>query len=102
MGGVPFDITEYALINAFKAFGNVKIEWPGKETVPSQPKGYLYVIFEHEKQVGRKLISIKLLDNGSHYNENIDYSVLLFRLSFYCKTVSWTIVNALQETGTSS
>jgi len=51
LGGVPFDITENALIHAFKPFGNVKIEWPGKEPVPSQPKGYLYVIFEHENQV---------------------------------------------------
>ncbi|XP_021953988.1 cytoplasmic polyadenylation element-binding protein 1 isoform X3 [Folsomia candida] len=51
LGGVPFDITEMALIHAFKIFGNVKIEWPGKDIAPSQPKGYLYVIFEHEKQV---------------------------------------------------
>ncbi len=50
LGGVPWDITESALFNAFKPFGTIRIEWPGKDNT-SIPKGYLYVIFETEKQV---------------------------------------------------
>ena len=48
--GVPWDITEAGLAGAFKPFGNVRIEWPGKDNA-AVPKGYLYIIFEHEKQV---------------------------------------------------
>ena len=50
LGGVPWDISEAALALAFKNYGNIRIEWPGKEA-DALPKGYLYVIFEHEKQV---------------------------------------------------
>ena len=50
LGGVPWDINEPALLQAFKQFGNIRIEWPGKDNSPI-PKGYLYVIFENEKQV---------------------------------------------------
>ncbi len=50
LGGVPWDITETALLNAFKPYGSVRIEWPGKDNT-SIPKGYLYVIFESDKQV---------------------------------------------------
>lgn len=53
LGGVPWDITEQNLIQAFRPFGPIKIEWPGKE-ISSVPKGYLYIIFEHEKQVRPK------------------------------------------------
>ncbi|GAB6032006.1 Cytoplasmic polyadenylation element-binding protein 1 [Chamberlinius hualienensis] len=51
LGGVPWDITECALLNAFKPFGPIKIEWPGKENSPNPPKGYVYILFESEKQV---------------------------------------------------
>ncbi len=51
LGGLPYDMTEAGMIHAFRPFGNVRIEWPGKEINPSQHKGYAYVIFENEKQV---------------------------------------------------
>jgi len=51
LGGVPWDITEKCLLNAFKPFGSIRIEWPGKGSSPSPPKGYLYVIFESEAAV---------------------------------------------------
>jgi len=51
LGGVPWDITEKCLLNAFKPFGSIRIEWPGKGTSPSPPKGYLYIIFENEASV---------------------------------------------------
>ena len=49
LGGVPWDITESALFTAFKMYGPIRIEWPGKDN-STIPKGYLYVIFENDKQ----------------------------------------------------
>jgi hypothetical protein len=51
LGGVPWDITESMLITAFRKFGVIRVEWPGKDQAASQPKGYVYIIFESEKQV---------------------------------------------------
>ncbi|XP_056634314.1 cytoplasmic polyadenylation element-binding protein 1 isoform X1 [Diorhabda sublineata] len=51
LGGVPWDITEQMLIQTFKPFGPIRVEWPGKDKAASQPKGYVYVIFESEKNV---------------------------------------------------
>lgn len=31
----------------------IRVEWPGKDQAASQPKGYVYIIFESEKQVRR-------------------------------------------------
>ncbi|PKU34014.1 hypothetical protein llap_15682 [Limosa lapponica baueri] len=31
LGGVPWDITEAGLINTFRAFGSLSVEWPGKD-----------------------------------------------------------------------
>lgn len=76
VGGVPWDITETALINAFKNFGPVRVEWPGREArfvkaavKPSaRGKGYVYMIFENEKSVKM------LLQNCSHdYNSGGDW-----------------------------
>ena len=63
LGGVPWDITESNLIQAFRPYGNIRIEWPGKDS-SSIPKGYLYIIFEHEKQV-RSLLSACTQDFGN-------------------------------------
>lgn len=49
LGGVPWDITDAMLVAAFKQFGQIRIEWPGKDQ-PTQ-KGYVYIVFESEKQV---------------------------------------------------
>lgn len=54
LGGVPWDITESGLIEAFAPFGPIKIQWPGKDSRSASypPKaGYVYIIFEAEKQV---------------------------------------------------
>ncbi|CAD1480751.1 unnamed protein product, partial [Heterotrigona itama] len=51
LGGVPWDITESLLIATFKQFGQIRVEWPGKDQSATQPKGYVYIIFESEKQV---------------------------------------------------
>ncbi|KAF7990210.1 hypothetical protein HCN44_000015 [Aphidius gifuensis] len=51
LGGLQWDITEALLVQAFKQFGQIRVEWPGKEQSAAQPKGYAYIIFESEKQV---------------------------------------------------
>lgn len=51
LGGLPYDADEYVLINTFKQFGQIKIDWPGKDQATTKPKGYVYIIFESEKQV---------------------------------------------------
>ncbi|KAG8193283.1 hypothetical protein JTE90_003770 [Oedothorax gibbosus] len=54
LGGVPWDITEAGLVEAFAPFGQIKILWPGKDSRSASypPKaGYVYIIFEAEKQV---------------------------------------------------
>lgn len=59
LGGVPWDSTTEDLIMTFSKFGNVSVSWPQKETGCSQtsagrvssPKGYCYLIFEHESSV---------------------------------------------------
>ncbi|XP_011498571.1 PREDICTED: cytoplasmic polyadenylation element-binding protein 1 isoform X2 [Ceratosolen solmsi marchali] len=68
LGGVPWDITESILISTFKQFGQIRIEWPGKDQTTSQPKGYVYIIFESEKQV-KSLLTCCTHDfsNGGSY-----------------------------------
>jgi hypothetical protein len=51
LGGVPWDLTEATLMQTFKPFGHIQVEWPGRESSPSTPKGYVYVIFEQEASV---------------------------------------------------
>ncbi|KHJ75454.1 hypothetical protein OESDEN_24930, partial [Oesophagostomum dentatum] len=59
VGGVPWDITETALIDAFSPYGNCRVEWPCKEVrsshsnfrTRSKVTGYVYMVFETEKSV---------------------------------------------------
>lgn len=45
VGGVPWDITEAGLMQAFRPFGSLNIEWPGKEGKHCRhpPKGELFL-----------------------------------------------------------
>lgn len=43
------------------------IEWPGKEHQSSKPKGYVYVIFESEKQI-RALLGSCTVQDGNPTN----------------------------------
>ena len=54
----------------FKPFGQIKIEWPGKEQNAAQPKGYVYVIFESEKQVRALLQACNIQDNFAPTSQN--------------------------------
>ncbi len=66
---VSRDITESNLVSTFKQFGHIRIEWPGKDQATSQPKGYVYIIFESEKQVKALLTCCThdFSNGGSYY-----------------------------------
>ncbi|KAF2361579.1 RNA recognition motif domain [Trinorchestia longiramus] len=68
LGGVPWDVTEAALRQTFMHFGNIQVEWPGKENSANPPKGYVYILFDNEKQV-KSLLSACSQDfsNGGNY-----------------------------------
>ncbi|XP_069168133.1 cytoplasmic polyadenylation element-binding protein 1-A isoform X3 [Procambarus clarkii] len=69
LGGVPWDVTESALKQTFMHFGNIQVEWPGKENSANPPRGYVYILFEHEKQV-KSLLSACSQDfsiGGNYY-----------------------------------
>ncbi|KJH51793.1 hypothetical protein DICVIV_01984 [Dictyocaulus viviparus] len=58
VGGVPWDITETALVDAFSPYGACRVEWPCKEVhsrsnIRSRGKatGYVYMVFEKERSV---------------------------------------------------
>ncbi|EDV21354.1 uncharacterized protein TRIADDRAFT_30543 [Trichoplax adhaerens] len=65
IGGVPWDITEVELLASFGTYGNVTVEWPGKDCDHSKhpPKGYVYLIFNSSESVK------KLLQNCSRSDD---------------------------------
>jgi hypothetical protein len=73
LGGIPWDVNEFTLMNLFKSFGEVRIEWPGKEQNMIPPKGYVYVIFESEKQV-KALLKACTLQEIYNSDENLSNS----------------------------
>jgi len=84
LGGVPWDITEAGLQQAFKPFGQVKVEWPGKEGKQNRhpPKGYVYLLFESEKSVKA------LLMNCTHdYSNGGDWYYKISSRRMRCKEV---------------
>ncbi|XP_067618239.1 cytoplasmic polyadenylation element-binding protein isoform X2 [Eurosta solidaginis] len=72
LGGIPWDISEQSLIQIFKPFGQIKVEWPGKEQQAAQPKGYVYIIFESDKQV-KALLSACVLQVDDSESGGIYY-----------------------------
>ncbi|EPY75034.1 cytoplasmic polyadenylation element-binding protein 1 isoform 1 [Camelus ferus] len=89
LGGVPWDITEAGLVNTFRVFGSLSVEWPGKDGKHPRcpPKGYVYLVFELEKSVRA------LLQACSHDPLSPDgLSEYYFKMSsrrMRCKEVSW-------------
>lgn len=49
-----------------------RVEWPGKEQQAAQPKGYVYIIFESEKQVRNLLQACTIQDYSSTNSKSID------------------------------
>ncbi|CAG9533585.1 unnamed protein product [Cercopithifilaria johnstoni] len=62
IGGVPWDITEPALLDSFSKYGSCRVEWPSKESRharinPRRTKitGYVYMNFENDLAVKKLL-----------------------------------------------
>lgn len=51
---------------------NIRVEWPGKEQQAAQPKGYVYIIFESDKQV-KALLSACILQVDDSQSGGIYY-----------------------------
>lgn len=80
LGGVPWDSNSEDLLYVFSQFGNVSVVWPQREGLPggtshsahyrtSTPKGYCYLVFDHESSVN-ELLSRCLRDlttNGDYF-----------------------------------
>ncbi|KAK6734010.1 hypothetical protein RB195_017653 [Necator americanus] len=53
VGGLPIDIEEDELVETFARFGPLVVDWPNKNETKSYfpPKGYVFLIFNHESSV---------------------------------------------------
>lgn len=62
LGGIPWETSEDTLKHIFGRFGPLRVEWPGKDpNFSTKPKGCVYIIFEHEKQVRELLAACQLV-----------------------------------------
>ncbi|CAH2085816.1 unnamed protein product [Euphydryas editha] len=67
LGGLPWDITEQALMHALRHFQPVRVEWPGRGAGGgSAPRGYAYVTLESERRV-RALLAAARRDGPDWY-----------------------------------
>ncbi|XP_072929365.1 cytoplasmic polyadenylation element-binding protein 3 isoform X2 [Epargyreus clarus] len=80
LGGLPWDITEHALLNALRHFQPVRVEWPGRAGSAGSggaggggagagggsPRGYAYVTLESERRV-RALLAAARRDGHDWY-----------------------------------
>ncbi|XP_055680137.1 cytoplasmic polyadenylation element-binding protein 1-B [Lutzomyia longipalpis] len=57
VGGIPWEMSEDAIMGMFRQLGSVRIEWPGKDNRTSRPRGCAYLIFDYEEQVRQLLES---------------------------------------------
>lgn len=81
LGGVPWDITEANLNEAFRKFGQLKVEWPSThiDFAGRNSKGYLYIIFDNERSV-RALLAACTLDQSVGNTRNYYYKVCSNRM----------------------
>ncbi|XP_047025968.1 cytoplasmic polyadenylation element-binding protein 1-B isoform X2 [Helicoverpa zea] len=66
LGGLPWDITEQALMQTLKHFQPVRVEWPGRAGGTGAPRGYAYVTFDSERRV-RALLAASRRDGNDWY-----------------------------------
>ncbi|XP_077297555.1 polyadenylation element binding protein orb [Arctopsyche grandis] len=66
LGGLPWDVDEKTLVQTFKRFGPIKVDWPGKENNAPQPKGFVYIIFPSDVQV-HYLLTVSTYDNSGNW-----------------------------------
>ncbi|XP_054283320.1 cytoplasmic polyadenylation element-binding protein 1-B-like [Macrosteles quadrilineatus] len=92
VGGVPWDMTAEDLTIFFSPYGRILVEWPVKDTV-TQPKGYVYIIFEDE-------VNVKVLLNNcvrDTSDNNLKYYYRLITRSLKHKVVQiipWRITDS--------
>ncbi|KQS52448.1 cytoplasmic polyadenylation element-binding protein 1 isoform X3 [Drosophila erecta] len=95
LGGIPWDISEQSLIQIFKPFGSIKVEWPGKEQQAAQPKGYVYIIFESDKQVKALLSACVVQLDDSHSGNNYFFKISSRRIkSKDVEVIPWIIADS--------
>uniref|UniRef100_A0A6P4FVF1 Cytoplasmic polyadenylation element-binding protein 1 isoform X3 n=1 Tax=Drosophila rhopaloa TaxID=1041015 RepID=A0A6P4FVF1_DRORH len=95
LGGIPWDISEQSLIHIFKPFGSIKVEWPGKEQQAAQPKGYVYIIFESDKQVRALLSACVLHVDDSQSGSNYFFKISSRRIkSKDVEVIPWIIADS--------
>ncbi|KAH8242642.1 hypothetical protein KR032_000683, partial [Drosophila birchii] len=95
LGGIPWDISEQSLIQIFKPFGSIKVEWPGKEQQAAQPKGYVYIIFESDKQVKALLSACVIQVDDSHSGTNYFFKISSRRIkSKDVEVIPWIIADS--------
>lgn len=109
LGGVPWDITESNLNQAFGKFGSLKVEWPSNHQADRNcrnSKGYLYIVFDEERSV-RELLKHCTLDL-SNGGRNYYYKVCSNRLRRKdVQVIPWQLAdstyvrsNCMSENGT--
>ncbi|XP_053605967.1 cytoplasmic polyadenylation element-binding protein 1-B isoform X3 [Plodia interpunctella] len=65
LGGLPWDITEQALLQALKQFHPVRVEWPGQSD-GAAIRGFAYVTLDSERRV-RALLAASRRDQHNWY-----------------------------------
>jgi cytoplasmic polyadenylation element-binding protein len=96
LGGVPWDLTDVGLIEAFAHFGTIFVMWPTENRARSpgnsQKPGYVYVVFENDKRVKELLAGCTIdYSSGNKYYYNISTKKMK------CKDVQvipWLITDA--------
>ncbi len=82
LGGLPWDVNQSFLVHMLQAFGQVKLEIPGKDlkhprvstkTQERNTPGYVYIIYENESSVQRLLAQCRkeMKNGGEHFYFNI-------------------------------
>lgn len=68
VGGLPQDIDQDEILNYFRVYGQLVVDWPHKSESKSvyPPKGYVFLIFEKEKSV-QDLMNNCVLDKEKYY-----------------------------------
>ncbi|KAB7503843.1 Cytoplasmic polyadenylation element-binding protein 1-B, partial [Armadillidium nasatum] len=66
-GVYPGMLQNWLCAKAFLQFGTIQVEWPGKENSANPPKGYVYILFENEKQVKALLAACTQDINSENY-----------------------------------
>ena len=64
-------IITFLLLQSFSEFGEVRVEWPGRDYT-SPPKGYLYLVFHDEEDVKSLLAKCS---QDSHTRDSYYYKI---------------------------